>query len=36
LPIVRTFISFPAGVARMPIVPFIVYSTAGRSSGRAC
>jgi membrane protein DedA with SNARE-associated domain len=29
LPIVRTFISFPAGVARMPIVPFIVYSTAG-------
>ncbi len=29
LPIVRTFISFPAGVARMPIVPFIAYSTAG-------
>jgi membrane protein DedA with SNARE-associated domain len=29
LPIVRTFISFPAGVARMPLVPFIVYSTAG-------
>ena len=29
LPIVRTFISFPAGVARMPIGPFIVYSTAG-------
>jgi membrane protein DedA with SNARE-associated domain len=29
LPIVRTFISFPAGVARMPIIPFIVYSTAG-------
>jgi membrane protein DedA with SNARE-associated domain len=29
LPVVRTFISFPAGVARMPIVPFIVYSTAG-------
>ena len=29
LPIVRTFISFPAGVARMPIVPFVVYSTAG-------
>jgi membrane protein DedA with SNARE-associated domain len=29
LPIVRTFISFPAGVARMPIVTFIVYSTAG-------
>jgi membrane protein DedA with SNARE-associated domain len=29
LPIVRTFISFPAGVARMPIRRFIVYSTAG-------
>ena len=29
LPIVRTFISFPAGVARMPLGRFIVYSTAG-------
>ena len=29
LPIVRTFISFPAGVARMPIGKFIVYSTLG-------
>jgi membrane protein DedA with SNARE-associated domain len=29
LPIVRTFISFPAGVARMPIGTFIAYSTAG-------
>jgi membrane protein DedA with SNARE-associated domain len=29
LPIVRTFISFPAGVARMPILKFIAYSTAG-------
>jgi membrane protein DedA with SNARE-associated domain len=29
LPIVRTFISFPAGVARMPIRKFVVYSTAG-------
>jgi membrane protein DedA with SNARE-associated domain len=29
LPIVRTFISFPAGVARMPIAPFVIYSTAG-------
>ncbi len=29
LPIVRTFISLPAGVARMPLVPFILYSTAG-------
>jgi len=29
LPIVRTFISFPAGVARMPIKRFVIYSTAG-------
>jgi membrane protein DedA with SNARE-associated domain len=29
LPVVRTFISFPAGVARMPIGKFVVYSTAG-------
>jgi membrane protein DedA with SNARE-associated domain len=29
LPIVRTFISFPAGVARMPLRTFIAYSTAG-------
>jgi membrane protein DedA with SNARE-associated domain len=29
VPIVRTFISFPAGVARMPIGRFIAYSTAG-------
>lgn len=29
LPIVRTFISLPAGVARMPLAPFILYSTAG-------
>lgn len=29
LPVVRTFISFPAGVARMPLLPFIAYSTAG-------
>jgi membrane protein DedA with SNARE-associated domain len=29
LPIVRTFISFPAGVARMPLGKFIAYSTAG-------
>jgi membrane protein DedA with SNARE-associated domain len=29
LPIVRTFISFPAGVARMPIGRFVLYSTAG-------
>jgi membrane protein DedA with SNARE-associated domain len=29
LPIVRTFISFPAGVARMPLGKFVFYSTAG-------
>jgi membrane protein DedA with SNARE-associated domain len=29
LPIVRTFISFPAGVVRMPIWTFVIYSTAG-------
>ena len=29
LPIVRTFISFPAGVVRMDLRKFIVYSTAG-------
>jgi membrane protein DedA with SNARE-associated domain len=29
LPIVRTFISFPAGVARMPLGKFIFYSTLG-------
>jgi membrane protein DedA with SNARE-associated domain len=29
LPVVRTFISFPAGVARMPLPKFIVFSTAG-------
>jgi membrane protein DedA with SNARE-associated domain len=29
LPIVRTFISFPAGVARMDLRTFIVFSTAG-------
>ncbi|HEV8490271.1 MAG TPA: DedA family protein [Candidatus Limnocylindrales bacterium] len=29
LPIVRTFISFPAGVARMPLGTFVAYSTAG-------
>ena len=29
LPVVRTFISFPAGVTRMPLAPFIVFSTAG-------
>ena len=29
LPVIRTFISFPAGVARMPLGSFVLYSTAG-------
>ena len=29
VPVVRTFISFPAGVAEMPIVPFAVFTTIG-------
>ncbi len=29
LPVVRTFISFPAGVARMPLGKFILFSTLG-------
>ncbi len=29
LPVIRTFISLPAGIAHMPIVPFIVYTTLG-------
>ncbi len=29
LPIVRTFISFPAGVVRMPLRRFVLYSTLG-------
>ena len=29
LPIVRTFISLPAGVARMPLVPFVTYTFIG-------
>jgi len=29
LPVVRTFISLPAGIARMPFVPFLVLSFAG-------
>src|SRR4029077_6853010 len=29
LPVVRTFIAFPAGVARMPMGKFIVYTLAG-------
>lgn len=29
IPAVRTLISVPAGIARMPTVPFLVYSTVG-------
>lgn len=29
LPIVRTYISFPAGIAKMKIVPFIIYTFVG-------
>jgi membrane protein DedA with SNARE-associated domain len=29
LPVIRTFISFPAGVVRMPLRTFVIYSTAG-------
>lgn len=29
LPVIRTYISFPAGAARMPIKPFIFYTTIG-------
>ena len=29
LPVVRTFISLPAGVAEMPLGPFILYTTVG-------
>lgn len=29
VPLVRTFVSYPAGIARMPIGPFIVFSTLG-------
>lgn len=29
IPIVRTYISFPAGIAKMPILPFVIYSFAG-------
>lgn len=29
LPIIRTFIAFPAGVARMPLIPFHIYTFIG-------
>lgn len=28
-PIARTYISFPAGLAKMPILPFLIYTTVG-------
>ena len=28
-PIARTYISFPAGLAKMPVLPFIIYTTFG-------
>jgi len=29
LPVVRTFIAFPAGVSRMPLLPFTIYTLLG-------
>ena len=29
LPVIRTFIAFPAGVARMPLIPFHLYTFIG-------
>jgi membrane protein DedA with SNARE-associated domain len=29
LPVVRTFISLPAGMARVPIIPFTIYAFVG-------
>jgi membrane protein DedA with SNARE-associated domain len=29
LPVIRTFISLPAGIARMPFIPFIIYTFVG-------
>jgi membrane protein DedA with SNARE-associated domain len=29
MPAIRTFISLPAGIARMPVVKFLIYSAAG-------
>lgn len=28
-PIARTYISFPAGVAKMPLLPYVIYTVAG-------
>lgn len=29
VPGIRTYISIPAGISKMPIIPFLIYSTAG-------
>jgi membrane protein DedA with SNARE-associated domain len=29
VPVIRTLISIPAGIARMPLVPFLIFSTIG-------
>ena len=29
LPVIRTYISFPAGIARMPLAPFLLYTFIG-------
>jgi membrane protein DedA with SNARE-associated domain len=29
VPVIRTLISIPAGIARMPLLPFLIYSTIG-------
>lgn len=29
VPVIRTLISIPAGISRMPLVPFLIYSTIG-------
>ena len=29
LPVIRTFIALPAGISRMPLLPFVIYTFAG-------
>ena len=29
LPVIRTFISLPAGIARVPVIPFLAYAFLG-------
>ena len=36
VPTVRTLISLPAGMARMPLAPFLIYSAIGTGSGPGC